>query len=95
MIRLSKDAPWERVTLNSVVVTKTKWIYGDEINYYRPVEKWIEIKEDKKEEILVKGHTTDLTKLQKKDLISMCKEKDLEYEKKSKKELIDVLTISY
>lgn len=94
MIKLKKEAPWNEVTINGIVIKKTKWT-KEEVNYM-PIKKWVIIESDKQivEDVYddVNEQELDYKKMSKKELVEICKEKDIDYDKKSKSEIIDILT---
>lgn len=96
MIKLSKEAPWDKVKIGDVIITKTKWI---EENFdYRPVQKYIIFKKEEEavSEPTVKEsleETVDYSKFTKQELVKLCMEKGLDIKGKSKIALIDLLTL--
>lgn len=94
MIKLKKEAPWNEVTINGIVIKKTKWT-KEEVNYM-PIKKWVIIESEKQivEDVYddVNEQELDYKKMSKKELVEICKEKDINYDKKSKSEIIDILT---
>jgi len=95
MIKLKKEAPWNEVTINGIVIKKTKWT-KEEVNY-NPIKKWVIFGDENTVELqpseaTIPEEKIDYSKLSKKELIEICKEKDINYDKKSKSELIEILT---
>lgn len=95
MIKLKKEAPWNEVTINGIVIKKTKWT-KEEVNY-NPIKKWVIFEDENAVELLprevpVFEEKTDYSKLSKKELVEICKEKDINYDKKTKSELVEILT---
>jgi len=94
MIKLKKEAPWNEVTINGIVIKKTKWT-KEEVNYM-PIKKWVIFEDENTVDLLPsevsKLEQIDYSKLSKKELIEVCKEKDINYDKKTKSELVEILT---
>lgn len=85
-IRLRKDAPWAEVEIEGVKINKIDWIPEDSVNY-TPVKKWIIFGEQKPAIT-----ATDYSVYTKKELIAMCDGLELDSAKKTKAQLIGLLT---
>lgn len=86
-IRLSKEAPWEKVKLSeSFTISKTEWVDDYNESALIPIKKWIEqyiepIEEPTKEEPVI-----DYTSVSKVELRLFCKQNNINYEDSESRE---------
>ena len=99
MIKLSKEAPWDKVKIGNITITKTKWVEAD--FDYRPIKKYIIEQELVDEpEIVTRvaeeksvANSVDYSKFTKQELVKLCIEKGFETKGKNKSALIDTLSL--